>query len=159
MNPVALMAVIKINLLRRPLWHPGTVEECLDISRSKLNALIESGELPWAFNLGNGPARKEIRILAHCVVERATGTLPAIGATRNLQLPEVINLILPQNRQNLRCIELQRLFHVSPDLIHFLHGAGEIDRVSEKLPATGPNASPRFTRGSLVKMLDKRRVA
>ncbi len=157
-NPVALMAVIKINLLRRPLWHPAAVEECLDISRFKLNALIESGELPWAFNFGNGLARKEIRILAHCVVEKATGPLAVIGATRNLGLPEVINLILPQKRESLRCIELQRLFHVSPDLIYFLHEAGEIDRVAEKLPDTGPNASPRFTRASLAKMLQERRL-
>ena len=97
MNPAAIIAAIRINLLRRPLWHLATAEGCLDISRVKLTALIESGELPWAWNLGNGPARKEIRILAHCVVEKATGTLPAIGATRNLRLPEVINLVLPQS--------------------------------------------------------------
>lgn len=159
MNPAAIIAAIRINLLRRPLWHPCTVEECLDISRIKLNALIESGELPWAWNLGNGPARKEIRILAHCVVEKVVGPLAQIGSTRNLKLPEVIGLILPQRRESLRCIELQRLFHVSPDLVHFLHSAGEIDRVKEKLPTTGPNASPRFTRASLAKMLERRRIA
>lgn len=158
MNPLALMAVIKINLLRRPLWHPCTVEECLDISRVKLNAMIDNGELPWAFNLGNGSARKEVRILAHCVMEKATGPLAAIGATRNLELPEVVNLILPQKRESLRCIELQRLFHVSPDLIHFLNEAREIERVKENLPAVGPNASPRFTRASLAAMLEKRRI-
>ncbi len=159
MNPVALMAVIKINLLRRPMWHSCTVEECLDISRAKLNALIESGELAWAWNLGTGRARREIRILAHCVVEKQVGNLPTIGATRNLKLPEVVNLILPKTRETLRCVELQRIFHSGPDLIHDLHAAGELKRLSEKLPAKGPNSSPRFTRASLVKLLESRRVA
>ena len=67
-TPAALLATIRINLMRRPLMHPSVAEECLDLSRFKLNALIESGELPWAWNLGNGPARKEIRILAHSVI-------------------------------------------------------------------------------------------
>ncbi len=30
--------------------------------------------------------------------------------------------------------------------------AGEIKKITEKLPATGTNASPRFTRDSLVKL-------
>lgn len=157
-TPAALLATIRINLMRRPLMHPSVAEECLDLSRFKLNALIESGELPWAWNLGNGPARKEVRILALCVVERATGPITAISATRNLRLPEVINLILPQKRESLRCVELQRLFHAGPDLIHDLHAAGELKRVAEKLPASGPNSSPRFTITSLVKMLERRLI-
>jgi len=159
MNPAAYIAAIKINLVRRPLWHPGTVEECLDIARPRLNAMVENGELPWAWNFGSGRARKEIRILGHCVIERTLGTNPTIGATKNLNLPAVVNLILPQKRESLRCVELQRLFHSGPDLIRDLSDAGEIKKVSERLPATGPNASPRFTRASLVRLLEKRRIA
>ena len=159
MNPAALIAVIKINCLRRPLWHPCTVEECLDISRPQLNALIESGELAWAWNIGSGSARKEIRILAHCVAEKAMGVQVALGATRNLKLPEVLNLILPTTRETLRGTELQRLFHARPDLIHDLHAAGELERVKESQPATGVNASPRYTRNSVAKLLENRRIA
>ncbi len=91
-SPQAIIATIRINLLRRPLMHSSVAEECLDISRGKLNSLIESGALPWAWNLSCGGARAEIRVLAACVVERLAGPLPGVGATRNLQLPEVVNL-------------------------------------------------------------------
>jgi hypothetical protein len=158
-TPTTLLATIRFNLLRRPLMHFAVAEECLDIKRPRLNALIESGELPWAWNLGHGTARKEIRILALCVVERATGQVPSIGATRNLKLPEVVNLVLPQRRENLRAVEIQRLFHIGEDSIRDLQAAGEIKRVPEKLPAQGPNASPRYTRASLVKLLERRRMA
>lgn len=158
MNPVALMAVIKINLLRRPLWHPILVQECLEVSRVKLRAMIDNGELPWAWNFGRGTAKKEIRILAHSVVEKTIGPLAAIGATRNLKLPEVINLLLPQTRASMRATELQRLFCVSHDLIIDLHRQREIQIVRENLPAVGFNASPRFTRASLAAMLEKRRI-
>ncbi len=69
------------------------LKNALDITRLKLNALIESGELPWAWNFGCGRSRQEIRLLAASVVERAGHPLPAIGATRNLNLPEVVNLV------------------------------------------------------------------
>jgi hypothetical protein len=158
MNPVAVIATIKLNLCRRPLMHSSAAENCLDISSRTLNALIESGELPFAWNFSCGRARKEIRILAHCIVERSIGTIQSIGATRNLKLPDVVNLILPQTRESMRGAELQRMFHFSSSLIFDLHRHGEIKKVAERLPAVGPNASPRFTRASLIKLLEKRRV-
>src|ERR1700742_4057747 len=148
---------ITVNLQRRPLWHPCAVEECLDIMRPKLNALVECGQLPWAWDLGTGRKRKELRILGHSVVEHAMGPIPALGATKNLGLPEVINLILPQNRKVLRSTELQRLFHSGPDLIHDLAEAGEIQKASDGSAKQGVNASPTFTRASVVKLLEKRR--
>ena len=158
MNPIALIAAIKINLLRRPLMHLETVSDCLDMSREEIMAKIDSGDFAWAFNIAAGKSRAETRVLAHCVVEKSLGTIPAIGATRNLKLPEVVNLILPPKRETLRGAELQRLFHASANLIHDLSAAGEIKKVSEKLPAHGVNASPRFTRDSLVKLLERRRL-
>ena len=149
---------ININLLRRPLWHPNTVEECLDITRSKLNSMVECGDLAWAWDLGTGRKRKEVRILGHCVVEHAMGRMPDIGATKNLRLPEVIGLILPGQRPALRSIELQRLFHSGPDLLHTLSTTGELKKVPQKLSTKGANASPSFTRASLVKLLENRRI-
>jgi len=159
MNPIALIATIKINLLRRPLWESETVQECLDIKRAELVAMIESGELAWAWDIGLGNNRRELRILGHCVVEKQTGKIKEIGATRNLALPEVIDLILPATRQTMRGRELQRLFLTNPDTIRQLRIAGELERVPENLPKHGPNASPRYTRESLVKFLTKRRIA
>lgn len=150
---------ITVNLLRRPLWHPCTVEECLDIMRRELMAMVDCGQLPWAWDLGTSSKRKELRILGHSVIESAMGPIPAIGATRNLGLPEVVNLILPQSRTNFRSTELQRLFHSGPDLIHTLSANGEIEKIREKISVKGANSSPRYTRRSVARLLEKRRVA
>ena len=156
--PIALLATIRLNLLRRPLLHASTVEDCLDISPFQLLALIESGALPWAWNLAAGRSRKEIRVLAHSVVERAIGTAGNIGATRNLKLPEVIGLILPKLRPSLKGTELQRLFHIGPDLVRYLSEAKVLSLIPENRPAKGINSSPRFTRVSVVKLLETRRL-
>jgi len=157
-TPQALIATIRLNLTRQPLMHPVMVESILEIKRPQLMRLVESGGLPWAWDLGLGSVRFELRILSASVVERALGSpIPSVGATKNLKLPEVVNLIIPQVRQSLRGAELQRLFHITPKFVADLSLAGEISRISEHLPATGPNASPRFTRDSIVKLLEKRR--
>ncbi len=149
---------ITVNLLRRPLWHPCTVEECLDIMRRELIAMVDRGRLPWAWDLGTSSRRKELRILGHSVIESAMGPIPAIGATRNLGLPEVVNLILPQSRAFFRSTELQRIFHSGPDLIHTLSANGEIEKIDEELSAKGAHSSPKFTRRSVARLLEKRRV-
>ena len=158
MNPAALIAVIKINVLRRPLWQAETAQECLDVSRAKLMQMIESGEISWAWNIGMGNTRQEIRILGHCVVELQTGPINGIGSTRNLKLPEVINLILPKTRQTLRGRELQRLLLCNPDTIRKLHQAGDLEKVAETIAKVGPDSSPRFTRAGLIRFLEKRRL-
>ena len=158
LNRYALRRPITMNLHRRPLWHPCVVEECLDILRPKLNAMVESGQLPWAWDLGTGRQRKELRILGHSVIERAMGPIREIGATKSLGLPEVVNLILPQSRTVYRSIDLQRMFHLGPELIQNLIASGEIEKVSQALTSTGVNASASFTRWSVAKLLEKRRI-
>ena len=63
------------------------------------------------------------------------------------------------NRKVLRSTELQRLFHSGPDLIHDLAEAGEIQKASDGSAKQGVNASPTFTRASVVKLLEKRRIS
>ncbi len=149
---------IMVNLMRRPLWHPCVVEECLDLLRSQLNQLVESGFFPWAWDLGTGRQRKELRILGHCVVERTMGPIPGIGATKNLELEEVVDLILPRSRESYRSADLQRMFHLGPHSIQNLSATGDIREVPRELTSSGVNASPSFSRNSVVKLLEKRRV-
>jgi hypothetical protein len=92
------------------------------------------------------------------VVEQCTGPIQALGATKNLGLPEVLRLVLPERRQTLRGAELQRLFNINTDHVRRLRLSGEIVRIREKLPACGPNASPRYTVASVARLLEKRRV-
>jgi hypothetical protein len=157
-TPAVFLAVVKFNLLRRPLMVSTTAQHCLDVDRKKLNHMVDNGELAWAWNLGLGQDRNDLRILTACVVEHCMGPIKEIGATKNLKLPEVLGLILPQKRETVRGTELQRLFYCHANLIHHLNAVGEITRINEKLARVGPNASPRFTVDSVAAFLGKRRV-
>jgi hypothetical protein len=158
MNPLAIIAAVKINLLHRPLWHTQTAQEVLDINRLKMAEMIQSGQFPWVFNIGTGKHEAEIRLLAHSAVEMQLGILPQIGATKNLKLPEVIDLCVPVKREVVRGTEIQRWWNCGPSLVQLLAETGELERLAGTHPKTGPNASPRLTRSSLVKFLSKRRV-
>jgi hypothetical protein len=96
--------------------------------------------------------------LAHCLVERQTGPIAGIGATKDLKLPEIVNLILPKVRQTIRGTELQRLFGINPNVVKALSDSGNFDRVPEKLQRSGPNSSPHYTRASVVEFLKNRRL-
>lgn len=158
LNRSTLKQPIIVNLFRRPLWHPCVVEECLDILRPQLNQLVETGFFPWAWDLGTGRQRKELRILGHCIVEQTMGPIPGIGMTKNLGLEEVVNLILPKTRESYRSADLQRMFHLGPHLIQNLSATGEIRELPRELTSSGVNASPSYSRHSVVKLLEKRRV-
>ena len=154
----AIIATININLLQRPLWRDYFVQECLGIDRRRLLNMIQSGQLAFAWNIGFGNKTKELRILAHCVVENQTGPIAGIGRTRDLELPEVLKLLLPQRRETLRAVELQRLFWVNPDMIREFGKRGDLKKLRENLPKQGPNSSPRFTVASVAKFLEERRI-
>jgi len=158
-TPSVLLATIQLNLLRRPLMTAEIALSLLEIKRHQLPWMVENGKLPWAFNLATRPGRSELRILSACVVERAMGSpIPAIGATKNLELPEVVNLIVSPGRQSLSGLELQRLFQVSPDWVNDSSLARQITQIRENRPPTGPGSSPHFTRESVAKLIERRRV-
>ena len=161
-SPQALIAVVRLNITRRPLMSAEAAQDLLDINRRQLDALVENGAVAWAWNFAVNPgrkaAKKEIRLLAASVVERAAGPILSIGATRNLGFPEVLSLVLPAQRETLRGAELQRWFSVSADWCRDMRRIGAIKCVAEKLPAKGVNASPHFTRESVVEFIKSRRM-
>ena len=107
-TPAALMLAIKLNLVHRPLWHVETVTDCLGLSRVEIMHRVENGTFPFAFDVGNSRRKTETRILALSVVEQQLGSIPQIEATRNLQLLQVIDLILP--KRDLRSTDLHPAF-------------------------------------------------
>jgi hypothetical protein len=154
-SPQALLQTIKVNCLRRPLWSIETVSDFLDISRGEVMKKIEDGSLPVAFDIGRGAKRREPRILALSAVELQTGPIQGIGATRNLKLPEAINLILPG--RDVRSTELKHLFQVGND---WCRRARE-NFVAIRRPdvADGPQAYWTFSRQSVAAWLETRRIS
>ena len=153
-SPIAVIQTIKVNLLRRPLWRLTTAQECLDKSRDEVTAMVESGELPWAWDLGLGRSRREIRVLSASVVEKSIGPIPNLGSTQNLQLSEVLDLVLP--KRDLRSTELTRIFGCSHQQVGQL--APHFAIVKQSRAADGPDSYKVFSWASVATFLKKRRV-
>jgi hypothetical protein len=116
--------------------------------------MIESGELPFAFDLAPKTAsRKEPRIFSLCVAEKAGCKLPC-GATKNFSLPEVVGLILP--KRDVRSTELTRLFSCSQQQVH----AMKADFITTMMPKAtdGPHSYTVFDRASVEAFLSQRRM-
>lgn len=148
-------------LRRRPLWKAQTVQDYLDLPNDDcFQSQIECGKLAWAWDIGaaRDRQRKEVRVLAHCVVEQAYGTIKSVGPTAKLTLDRVVELVLPHHLPSIKGTELQRVFSCSPQHVMDLGRQGELRRVPEKLPKSGPNSSPHFTRESFFRFLEKRRL-
>ncbi len=158
--PVLGAGLNLLTLNRRPLWKAETVCDYLDIVTQDFLRLIEDGGLAWAFDIGavHNRARKEIRVLAHCAIERAHGSIKSIGPTANVNFSAMIELVLPHHRSTLRGVELQRMLSCAPNHVADLARCGAIERVRESIPTTGPLSSPRFTRESVIRFLEKRRM-
>jgi len=157
-SPAAIIATIKINLLSHPLWRLEMACDVLDIQMRKLSELIQTGVLPWVFNIGTGKREGNMRVLGHCVIERQLGTIREIGATKNLKLPEVVSLCVPVQRQAIRGTELQKWWSCRPDTIQKLRDARLIETVLGERAGSGPNGSPRLVTESVKGFLAKRRV-
>ena len=93
-------------------------------------------------------------MLSHCIVENRLGTIPAVGATKDLALPAVINLVLP--RRNVRSTELCRWFSCDQKLISLLKPHFRVTRPPRD--AHGPHAYTTFDRGSVARFLEQRRM-
>jgi hypothetical protein len=155
MNPQIVIACIQINLLKTPLLRVATTQDVLNKSRDEVNAMIESGELPFAFDLSAKPSsRKEPRIFSLCVAEKSGWKNP-IGQTKNFKLPEVIGMILP--KRDVRSSELKRLFACSRDLICSL--AKDLRVARQPAVSDGPNCYTVFHRESVEKFLTGRRMS
>jgi hypothetical protein len=158
--PVLGTNIALLQLRRRPLWKVETVCDFLDITAIAALHLIEDGSLPWGFEIGVGPnrTRGEVRILAHCAWERAHGPIKNIGPGAKLDFNAVVELILPHHRPTFKGTELQRLFSCTAQHVGALRRGGELKMIREPRPQSGPNASPHFTRESVIRFLEKRRM-
>ncbi|HEX5218252.1 MAG TPA: hypothetical protein VFZ59_01690 [Verrucomicrobiae bacterium] len=147
-------------LRTRTLWKVDTCEILLDLSRQQVLERIEDGRIAWAFCISaNKSARRDIRVLTACVIELLGHKTGLPKKTANLTFDEVIELILPHHRPDLKGTELQRLLGVNPDTIRQItkrKGWVMSQRPKERY---GPNASPKYSRGSVIEFFRKTRIS
>jgi hypothetical protein len=154
MNTTSLIACIQINLLRHPLLRVQTVQDCLDKTRQQVNAMIDSGELLFAFDLSaNQKNRTDPRIFTLCVAE-CTGWKNPAGQTKNYKLHEVLRMILPP--RDVRSTEMRRIFSCSSDHVYQLAKNFTIAR--KPTVNKGPNAFTVFHYVSVENFLERRRI-
>ena len=150
----ALVAALRANARRRPLWGVVSTAWLLDLNYRQVMQKIEDGSLPLAFNIGTGKRRREPRIFSASVLELAFGIDNTIGATKKLSLPAAIDLILP--RRDLRSTELKRLLSCDEKQIHVLKKDWRI--TTQPKAKDGPNSFTVFSRASVAAWLTQRRI-
>lgn len=92
------------------------VAAILGVETEAVFAMVESGELEWAFNIGLG-SKLERRIVAECVKP---------GGKRFADLEDVVDHLVTDRFESVRATLLAARFSCSRMQIHWLHNANEI---------------------------------
>lgn len=129
---------------RTALVTVDTARAVRGVDAESIIAEIESGAIPWVFNIAAPQAaRRELRIWAQSFHDPATASLP---------LPEVIERIIGTHREILRGSEVERLLLCSAQLVKQLHESGEL--LGELV-----GHARHLRRDTLATFLRRRRVA
>jgi len=94
----------------RPLLPIRGVMSILDRSEDAILAMLDEGQLLWAWNLALDPARsrrKALHVLPACVDDVQS------GRECRLEKEEVLKLLLPHNGQFLLATDLQHCLNVT----------------------------------------------
>lgn len=156
-NPTRTLSLPENALRWRPLWPKSTAQIFLNLNEYDLEKKLDHG-LHWVFNIGRSSSKcKAIRVFAYCVFECAGLSVEGITPTANLSFERIAELIFGK-RPTLRSVEVARLFFCERRHIHWLTHDKDLATIGTPAQRFGPNASPKITRDSLVKFLERRRI-
>lgn len=143
----------------RALWKVSAVEDFLGCDRDAVLRRIEDGRIAWCFVLSKREQKfDDLRCLLASVLECAGRPTGLPKRTADMTFTEVMQLIWPYNRDP-RGVELQKLFGCHPVTIRGLSERGAL-RISNRAQAkSGPYASHRYSKDSLVRFLEKGRFS
>lgn len=139
--------------LRRPLLTTWTTCILLDCKNDELHIKIESGVLPFVWDIRSAIATQPfLRVLASSVLQiQKNGK-----AISNLELSAVIDATMPHHRPILRATELARMFSCDQGHVTNLILGGLLVEDGRQ---SRSNETRRVTRVSLIRFLTARRVA
>jgi hypothetical protein len=134
----------------------AAARDLLGVDVDDILSLIADGKLAWAWDIGLGSRRAEIRILSKCL-----RGYQATGSTCNLRdagEEQIIGWILARHKLPwIAGVSLKFILACENDLIIDLIEAGELKHTGGW--RRGPGGSPNVTRESVVAFLKRRRVA
>ena len=143
--------------ISRPLIPMKAAVVLLDRSEDEVLALIDLGELTWAWDISSEAAeRREVRIWREsllCHMQNDAGLRDS-----HAKLPEasVLNFLLPHSGEEIRSTHLQRLFTASQGHIQHLIDQKLLHGLND--PKTGRNGYVRVTRASFLAFMRSRRI-
>jgi hypothetical protein len=146
-----------------PLLHLAAVRSALNLGSEGVNALIESGDLRWAFDLSTSKRRREIRVLAHSVANYQTKTTPPMMSEED-ELRAVCDLIIPGSLTRLgvvgsyRACALARRLALASHIVNQFVARGELELLKPVHQRTGINATPEIKAASIQAFLKRRRI-
>lgn len=150
----------------QPVLCLHTVRAALNLQTEDVVALIESGELRWAWNLAASPSIHDrgIRVLARSLANYQHRTRPP-RTSEDDEFRAVMRLILPSVKHapdtvaTIRQCELARQLVVDAQLLAKLLANGEFQLARAAKAATGRYGSPEVTVASVEAFLTRRRIA
>ena len=140
-------------LLRRsrPLLPMRCVMALLDIPEMKVEALIETGRLLWAWNVSLGASRRCLRVWYVSVIAYLQGTGQPTASER-----EILNSLFPHAALTLTAPEVERLLSVGNDHVRALIKRRALQCLNH--PSPGPTGVAKISRASVWEFLKGRRV-
>ncbi len=148
-------------LLRpRTLCRIAICEHFLGCDQEGVIARIEDGRLAWAFQLNPLDSYcRDLRVLTLSLIELLGLKTGLPKRTADLTFDEVVAIIMPHQRPTLRGTELQRVFSTFPDTIRKIRQRGGFIVTERAKQRYGPNASHKYSRGSVINFLRRGRIA
>ena len=137
--------------LKTPLVGIETCKSVLAVSEDRVLALVDSGDLRFAFNLAAPGARaRTVRVLSLSLIDLAKGS-----KSQPSDVQDAIKYIQPGSSVHIPAAQLARSWNVSGTHVSKLLMARQLIKVSD-----GPHAkaSPLVDRTSSVRFLTLRRI-
>ena len=135
----------------RPMLPMGFVKLLLDCTEDKVLAMVECGELAWAWDIRHPKAnRREVRVWYLSVICRSEG-IAQPSATED----EVVFSLFPHDERELRAPEVQRMFCASQCHVQHLIDSGALRGTKGKPGCAG---AALVNRGSVLDFLKKRQI-
>lgn len=145
--------------LHRPLVDINFATALLGRGRKEVMALIETGEILWAWNLNLSlEMRPFVRIYAQSIADYLEKR-PAPKIDSELQFELITRQIFQGHSKTINGVRLKRALGVGSDHVHHLWHAGLLRTAPGSRCYRGVGGSPVFELSSAVEFLSKRRLA
>lgn len=130
----------------------------LSLDEDDIMELIQSGNLAWAWDVGLGKHRADVRVLAKCVRGYYTRRLDCGLAAA--PMAEIIGRILAREKKPfIAATRMYGLLQIKGALTYDLLAAGELQTVKgSSAPRPGRGGSASITKESVVSFLTHRRI-